>query len=63
MTNQKKDKKNDNTKFWYCNNCNYVISNIEYLTARFDYPCPRCNQSTIHQFISKRNLYNEHTTS
>lgn len=30
--------------------CGYEVTDKQYIAARFDYPCPRCNQSILSRF-------------
>jgi len=31
-------------KHYECSNCKYRIAEIDFLMARFDYPCPKCHK-------------------
>lgn len=38
------------TKVWDCPTCNYRLTYERHNDAAFDYPCPRCKQSTLSMF-------------
>ncbi len=42
-----------NKYIWYCPNCKFIITNEEYIYARFDYECPRCEQKRFSEFHKK----------
>lgn len=35
--------------FWQCCNprCNYIITDLQYQSARFNFPCPRCESPKL----------------
>lgn len=33
-----------------CPKCQYRVDKMEIKNARYDYPCPRCNEATLSQF-------------
>jgi len=39
-------------KYYSCPNphCNYLITMIEVNQAKYDYPCPKCDRSTLMKF-------------
>lgn len=39
---------------YYCGKCGYEVSDKQYIAARFDYPCPRCNQSILSRFHPRK---------
>jgi len=48
-------------KFLYqCSNkkCNYIITELEYYLARFDFPCPKCEVFFLSEFRTIKNFFN-----
>jgi DNA-directed RNA polymerase subunit RPC12/RpoP len=33
-----------------CPNCGYVVNDLQFRYAMFDYPCPRCEVKTLSSF-------------
>ena len=46
---------------WYCDKCGWEIAETQYLEARFDFPCPRCHNSTLSRFHLRKRA-NEHSS-
>ena len=40
------------THYWQCPFplCRYIITDIQYKLARFDYTCPKCRRTTLSEF-------------
>lgn len=39
-------------KIWKCPECGYIISDIEFIQAKHNYPCPRCGRPKLSNFGS-----------
>ena len=37
--------------FHQCPECGYVVDNLQFRYARFDYPCPFCKLKTLSSFV------------
>ena len=45
---------------WICPFCGFLIPDVVYSSARFNYYCPRCNQKKLSQFnLRKEWLMND----
>jgi hypothetical protein len=40
---------------WACPECDWLITDVEYTAAAFNYPCGRCRRATLSMF-RRRNL-------
>jgi rubrerythrin len=45
-------------KTWMCPVCGYLIDNIVFEQARFDYGCPRCKEPLMHfeRWLEKKRI-------
>tara|TARA_R110000868_G_scaffold29897_10_gene111268 strand:+ start:351 stop:521 length:171 start_codon:yes stop_codon:yes gene_type:complete len=39
-----------NLRMHQCPNCDYIVADLQFRYARFDYPCPRCEVKNLSSF-------------
>ena len=37
--------------YWSCPYCEWKIPDIQYQSARYDYPCPQCRRRNLSDFV------------
>lgn len=40
----------------HCPKCGYAITEYEHRMATYDYPCPRCEETTLSEFLTGAEL-------